>query len=194
MNYTPNNTSNNDLSYQDCSGCNWRNRNFSHHVFKETKLNGGDLSHCNINGSNLQNAQLCGTNLTNASLCGADLLNARLNGANLYQANLTGANLTGADLRCANLRKANLNKTTFDNTNVEDAVLEGCNGLTDELKRDLKSRGAILICSTSNVEYIKWWVRYVAVPIFVALIGVSFFLKPSQESLSPTAPIKELHN
>lgn len=154
---------NNDFSYQDCNGCDWRNKNFSHHVFVGTKINGGNLSNCKLNGARFNDAQLCGTNLTNASLCGANLLNANLNGADLHQ-----ADLTGADLRQADLRNSKLNHTNFSGANVQGAQFKGSIGLTEDIKRDFKARGAIF--DYAPVIDVKWLMQYVIIPLAVALL------------------------
>ena len=127
-------------------------------------------------------------------MCGAKLHNAKLNGANLFQANLAGANLTGSDLRCSILRKVKLSNTILSDVKVENAVFEGCDGLTEDMKYDLKNRGAILKNSASKAENIRWCVQYVAVPILVALIGAGIFLKPYNKTpLSPKPTNQELY-
>ncbi|HCF28561.1 MAG TPA: hypothetical protein DEV81_15475, partial [Cyanobacteria bacterium UBA11049] len=73
-----------------------------------------------------------------ANLSGANLLGANLRRANLLGANLRYANLSGADLRGANLIRANLSDANVKNTEF------GWNdGLSEEMKLDLKQRGAI---------------------------------------------------
>jgi uncharacterized protein YjbI with pentapeptide repeats len=184
MNFFANNSSNNDFSQQDLSYHDLSNYNLSHNLFIGTKLNGCNLSYSNLNGANLKNTQLCGADLTGASLCGAKLHHAKLNGANLCQANLAGANLTGSDLRYATLKKVKLNDTIFNDVKVENAVFESCDGLTEDIKRTLKNRGAIFKDSISEAGNIRWYIQYVAVPILVALIGAGVFLKPQNDTCS----------
>lgn len=184
MNLFANNSANNDFSQQDLSYHDLSHCNFSHNLFIETKLNGCNLSYCNLNGANLKNAQLCGAVLTGASLCGAELHNARLNRAKLCQANLSGANLTGSNLRYATLKKVKLSDTIFNDVKVENAIFESCDGLTEDIKRTLKNRGAIFKDSISEVGNIRWYIQYVVVPILVALIGAGIFLKPQNDTCS----------
>ncbi len=77
---------------------------------------------------------------------------------------------------------------------VENAVFEGCDGLTEDMKHQLKIRGAILKNSASKAENIRWYVQYVAVPILVALISAGIFLKPHNKTPSfPKATNQELY-
>jgi uncharacterized protein YjbI with pentapeptide repeats len=78
--------------------------------------------------------------LTNVSLSGANLVRANLSDANLSGANLSDANLSGANLSGANLSGAVVEKARF-----------GANlGLTEEMKLDLKQRGAVFEDSSGD--------------------------------------------
>jgi len=164
-------TSNHDWSEQDLSSQDLSNKNFSHHNLTRTNLNGSDLSNCCLNGANLQDAHIHGANLTYATLCGAKLPNAKLNGADLRWADLTGADLGEADLRRCNFRDAKLRNTNLSGAKVQGALFQSCEGLTEDLKHDLKNRGAIFKDTTSRVHDIRWWVQFVIVPLAVASIG-----------------------
>ena len=142
-------------------------------LLKDSKLNGVNLEEANLNDANLHNAILYDSNLEGASIVNAylkkvnfnnaNLINsylmdtcleeANLNGANLYGANLINSNLYGANLYGANLIDANLK-----NANLKNAFLEGVNfkdvkvnnarfgnneGIDEDMKADLMSRGAI---------------------------------------------------
>lgn len=88
-----------------------------------TQLNGGDLSGANLSDANLRDA-----NLYSANLSDAKLICANLNSANLSYANLSGANLDGANLSNAKVKKARFGWNS---------------GLSEDMKLDLKQRGAI---------------------------------------------------
>ncbi|OUL32398.1 hypothetical protein BV375_10070 [Nostoc sp. 106C] len=153
------NLSNADLSGADLSGADLRGAN----------LEGADLNCADLSGANLRGADLNGVslhdavideatiisdkwrllwkivnqsskarNLSGANLSGANLSGADLSGANLSGANLSGANLSGAYLIDAYLIDANLNDAI-----VENALFGENSELTEDIKRDLKRRGAI---------------------------------------------------
>ncbi len=86
-----------------------------------------------LQGVDLSDADLSGAHLTAAHLSGAHLNFSDLSGAHLIGANLSFSNLIDADLRDADLRDAEVLETRFGN-NL---------GMTQSLKEDLISRGAI---------------------------------------------------
>lgn len=92
-------------------------------------------------------AKIAGLNLiedlAGANLSGFDFKDASLSGADLRDANLSRADLTCANLRDANLSGANLSNTKLGSAIVENARFRANLGLTEEMKRDLKRRGAI---------------------------------------------------
>ena len=143
--------------------------------FSDTDLRGADLINANLRGADLVNADLINANLRGANLINADLINANLRGADLIDAdlinaNLRGANLIDADLINANLRGANLidadlinanlinanliNANLIDtdliNASVEQARFSNNQGISESMKRDLISRGAIFIDSLGS--------------------------------------------
>ncbi len=150
----------------DWSGRNLSNRDLSGSNLTGAQLNGADLSNARLNGAKLRDAQLRGANLTEAELCGTHLTNVNLNGANLRRADLTGADLRRADLRNTNLRDTNLS-----GADVRGAKFKGSNGLTEDVKHDLKDGGAIFHQDMLGVVDTRWWIQYVIVPLTVALIG-----------------------
>jgi uncharacterized protein YjbI with pentapeptide repeats len=97
----------------------------------------------NLSGADLSDADLSGANLSGANLSGADLSDADLSGADLSDADLSGANLSGANLSDANLSDANLRGANLIDAIVEKAQFGASLGLTEEMKIDLKRRGAI---------------------------------------------------
>jgi len=143
----------------------------------EADLSGADLSGANLRGANLSRSNLTGTDLNRADLAGAnfskanlieanlreaDLIEANFSGANLSKANFYGADLSGADLRetdlsGASLWKAYLWKTILwkaifwgailDEATVESARFGFNEGISSEMNRELRSRGAIFIDS-----------------------------------------------
>jgi uncharacterized protein YjbI with pentapeptide repeats len=64
--------------------------------------------------------------------------------------NLSHANLRGVNLIHANLRHANLSHADLSSVGVEKAQFGFNSGLTQEMKLDLKRRGAIFL-SFSNI-------------------------------------------
>lgn len=111
-----------DLSMADLSGAN---------------LRGADLSEAHLNGAFLNGADLVGADLSWANLVGADLSMADLSMANLFEAKLSEAELNMADLSMADLSMANLFEAKLRGaelvcaimieTNLEKAILNGCN-------------------------------------------------------------------
>ena len=121
-------------------------------------LNGTNLTRANLidailTDSNLYDANLIDAILSGANLYGAYLIRANLNGAyliranldsaHLIDANLTDANLYGANLRSANLKGANLKGVYLEDANVEQAQFGNHQGIDEEMKTDLISRGAV---------------------------------------------------
>jgi uncharacterized protein YjbI with pentapeptide repeats len=185
------------FSKEDLSGRNLSKYDLRNFNLRGTILNGSDLSQAKLNGANLHDAQLCGASLIEATLCGARLPDADLKGANLRR-----ANLKGADLRRANLRKADLDDAIFTGANVQGAKFGGNSGLTQEMKRNLKSQGAsfeyFMDEGNSSIQKdIKWWLQFVILPLVIACIGsggilsiiTTFTRKPSPANLvDPVKP------
>lgn len=122
-----------DLRGIDGRGCDFRNWNFSQ----------AELSEAQLSDAHLEQVSLSEAKLFYADLSYANLQYANLSHADLFDANLTGADLTGVNLTGANLSHANLTETILANTQVVDAYFEENEGLSDEIKLDLKQRGAI---------------------------------------------------
>ena len=97
-----------------------------------------DLSSAYLSGANLRGAILIAANLVGANLIGANLRYAYLSGANL-----SGADLSGADLSGAYLINTNLINTDLTSTNVERTTFGYNQGISESMKLDLISRGAI---------------------------------------------------
>lgn len=106
-------------------------------------LSGALLSNADLTEANLHRVSLALANLSGANLSGANLSDANLSNANLSDANLSGADLSDADLRQAGLALTNLKGANLKNTNVENARLCHAPGLSEEIKQDLISRGAV---------------------------------------------------
>ncbi len=112
------------------------------------KLAGADasgalLSDANLSGADLHRCSLALASLSGASLKNANLQEASLSNANLSDADLSGANLAGADLHQAGLVMTNLTNTNLTGANVNQARFKLDSGLSAEMERDLKARGAI---------------------------------------------------
>lgn len=177
----------NDMSGQDFNHRDLCDRNLARFQF-----NGCDFSHTKLNGATLSESQLCGANFTQAMLCGIQLSKAKLNGSKFYQANLTGANLASADLRCADFRKADLSEANLSNAKVQGAQFQGCKGISNETKRNLKKQGAIF--QSGDRLDIKWWVQYAIVPLTVALIGSNFLTGMIAPKNQPPAQQNSVYN
>ncbi|MEB3831604.1 pentapeptide repeat-containing protein [Phormidium sp. CCY1219] len=149
-------------------GCSLTNLDLSGASLRGVKLRGADLSDADLSEADLTDAQLAGADLSGAllsdanfagadlhrsSLALANLSGAILTDANLHEANLSNANLSDADLSNANLSGADLHQaglmlTNLTGTNLTDAKVEQARfkkdaGLSPEMERDLKARGAI---------------------------------------------------
>lgn len=106
-------------------------------------LSGAYLSDVNLSGADLHRASLALANLSGANLNGANLGEANLSSANFSDANLTDANFTSANLHRASLIVANLTGTIWSSSIVEEARFSKSLELSEELKLELKQRGAI---------------------------------------------------
>jgi len=154
-----------DLSNADLSGADLSNADLSGADLSDADLSNADLSGADLSNADLSNADLSGADLSNVrisrqkklsqwsplsweffrgcNLIGANLIGANLSGANLIGADLIGADLIGADLIGADLNYANLIGVNLNNANVDKARFQQNPGLTEEMKLDLKRRGAI---------------------------------------------------
>ncbi len=152
-----------NLSGADLSDANLRGANLSDADLINADLSGADLINADLSGANLRGANLIDADLIGAYLSGANLMGANLMGANLMGANLIGtglsgvnlsdthlsdagligANLSGANLRRAYLCYANLSGADLSGADVEKTQFGANLGLTEEMKLDLKQRGAI---------------------------------------------------
>ena len=127
-----------DLSGAHLSGADLSGADLSGAHLIRAHLIRADLSGANLSGANLSGAYLSDAYLSDAYLSDADLSRGNLSRGNLSGANLKGANLKGANLKGANLKGANLKGAV-----VEKAQFGANYGLTEEMKLDLKQRGAI---------------------------------------------------
>jgi uncharacterized protein YjbI with pentapeptide repeats len=147
-----------NLSSTNLSGANLSGANLSGANLIGAILSGADLSDANLIGTNLSRANLSGAILSDADLSGVDLSDADLSDANLSGTNLIGADLSDANLSGADLIGANLSGVDLSDADLSDANLSGADligavveksrfganvGLTEDMKLDLKQRGAI---------------------------------------------------
>ncbi|MGK7895127.1 MAG: pentapeptide repeat-containing protein [Xenococcus sp. (in: cyanobacteria)] len=114
-------------------------QNINNYGAKITKLISVDLSEVDLSYASLCSANLRNSNLRNTNLSCANLRNTNLKNVDLSYANLMNADLSNADLSNANLTNANLNKTK-----VQGALFANNLGISESLKNDLITRGAIL--------------------------------------------------
>jgi uncharacterized protein YjbI with pentapeptide repeats len=120
---------------------------------RSADLSDANLSKTNLRDANLRVAYLRGVNLNEANLSRADLNSANLKGANLSNANLIDADLRGANLKSANLNCANLTGADLSRAYVKNTRFSNNIGLSEEIQRDLKQRGAIFEdCSCDRAE------------------------------------------
>ena len=122
--------------------------NFLANNLNNIQLSGANLHRTNFRGAVLTDADLSEANLSYSKLSGADLSGAYLENANLSHANLRSAsravaNLIGADLSYANLTDVNLTNTNFTEAKVSKALFGNNEGLSEQMKVNLISRGAI---------------------------------------------------
>ena len=139
------------------------NINLSKSSLKGINLSEANLKGINLSGADLSNADLSRANLSNADLSRANLSNTDLNGANLKGASLTNTILNRTNFSDVNLNKANLKNASFfyadlngaslihtnllgvnlSNTKVTKAYFGNNKGISEDIKIDLKRRGAI---------------------------------------------------
>jgi uncharacterized protein YjbI with pentapeptide repeats len=146
------------LSGAILSGANLSGANLSGAILSDANLSGVDLSDADLISANLSDAILSRAILSGAYLSRAILSRAILSGAILSDANLSGVDLSDADLSDANLIGTNLIGADLSDANLSGADLSGADligavveksrfganvGLTEDMKLDLKQRGAI---------------------------------------------------
>ena len=149
-----------DLIKVDLRGGNLKKANFNNANLERAFLNNADLSqaklietnliYTNLRESNLRKANLNNANLERAFLNRADLSQAKLIQtklmyANLRDAKLVNATLIGANLANANLIGANLIDADLIGANVKNARFGHNQGISIDMKRNLKQRGAIFV-------------------------------------------------
>jgi uncharacterized protein YjbI with pentapeptide repeats len=142
-----------DLMFANLSGAKLSGANLS-----GANLSGANLSGANLSGANLIHAGLINANLNFTNMSGAKLIGAKLSGANLSHADLGGADLGGADLSRANLNFTNLSgaslchaslisvdlrSVNLSNASVDKAHFGYNKGISESMKEDLLTRGAI---------------------------------------------------
>src|ERR687885_556926 len=115
--------------------------------FRGTFLFCVGLSRATKLGGRLLYRSLFGAFLTSANLECVNLQGAFLTSANLSGANLSGANLSGVNLRDADLSDAKVQKTQFKN-NL---------GISEQMKLDLKRRGAVFLDSPGELYLVVTW-------------------------------------
>ncbi|MBO3463023.1 pentapeptide repeat-containing protein [Aetokthonos hydrillicola] len=152
------------LSYANLSGANLSGADLSSADLSRANLSGANLSDANLSRAYLHDVIIDsatrisdkwrlvweivnqgseGRDLSGANLSGTNLSYANLRDANLSYANLSYANLSGAYLRDANLSGANLRDANLISAKVEKALFIETKGLTEDMKQNLKQRGAI---------------------------------------------------
>ena len=134
-----------DLSDADLRGAylrssDLRSANLRGADLRGANLRGADLSHADLSGADLSGVNLNGVNLNGVRLVQSNLTDSQLNNANLIRANLIGANLINAQLIAANLTDADFSGAKVENTRFAYNL-----GISENLERDLISRGAIFI-------------------------------------------------
>jgi uncharacterized protein YjbI with pentapeptide repeats len=107
--------------------------------FRNTMLNGADLSGAKLSDTDLTDTELSDANLISATLDGAWFIGATLNGADLMGAKLNGANfdsarLDGANLMDAELSGADLSSAKLNGANLEGITLANLKGIGPVLK------------------------------------------------------------
>ncbi|WP_414528696.1 pentapeptide repeat-containing protein [Nodularia chucula] len=132
-----------NLAGADLSGANLFAANLSGADLSGAYLIAANLSGANLGGADLIAANLSGADLSRADLSRAYLIAANLSGADLSRADLSGANLSGANLSRANLSGANLSRADLSRAKVKNAQFGDNLGITEDIKGELKQRGAI---------------------------------------------------
>ena len=132
-----------NLRGSDLTDTNLNNTDLSGASLAGADLSGAMLGDANLKGANLQRSSLALANLGGANLASANLQEANLSNANLSDADLTDANLAGADLHQAGLVLTTLTGANLAGANVTAARFKKDRGISEDMERDLKQRGAI---------------------------------------------------
>ena len=161
---------NEENSYVDLRGYDFREVNLKNMsfvgsnlegaLFQGANLQGANFEGANLNNANLQEASLQCANFENASLINANLEGANLTGANLKHATLIDSNLGYADLTRSNFMDSNMtstngHKANFLEANLRNVVFEGAN-LSNANFTNAKLKDAILTrvnLSFANLSY-----------------------------------------
>jgi uncharacterized protein YjbI with pentapeptide repeats len=116
-----------------------------------TNLQGSDLIRANFHKADLEGAYLSNASLRRANLSETILMGVHLNGADLYGADLSEAKLYGADLSEAKLLYgADLSEANPRGTILKGTDLRGVKGMTKELLKACKAKGAIIDEDTNS--------------------------------------------
>lgn len=163
---------------------NYSNQDFSHQPLTSRDFSHSDLTAIRLTGSNCDNSHFDGANLTEAEFSGASLNNATCSGTKFVRAMLVNATFRKSNLTYADFSGANLSRSIFDesilvgcnfqNTDVTETQFLNCQGLTEDVKRDLRKRGAIVKSfplGNQESKSWKWLVQSVLVPLVIAAIG-----------------------
>ncbi|MDF1496467.1 MAG: pentapeptide repeat-containing protein [Patescibacteria group bacterium] len=113
-----------DLSYQDFSGLDLSEANFSKVILFKA-----DLSRANLTGVDLFEADLCEAKLLKADLSGADLGLTKLLKVNFCWAKFCGADLSRANLSGSNLSGADFSRAKTHGVNWWCAIITGVKGI-----------------------------------------------------------------
>jgi len=89
------------------------------------------LQNINLNHADLSFINLAQANLDDAQMIDVDFTNTNLNGANLSEGQFDGSDFTNADVSFAcfamsSLCNANFTNASFGSTDVQDAIITGC--------------------------------------------------------------------
>ncbi|NEP01597.1 MAG: pentapeptide repeat-containing protein [Symploca sp. SIO2E9] len=137
------NLSDADLRRSNLSNANLTDANLSGANLSDANLNGANLNGANLNRANLNRANLSNTNLSHADLSRVDLSNVNLSNANLSYACVRHVNLKGANLEQSNFSGANLFGSNLNYANIKNTLFGKNSGLSEGIKFNLESRGAI---------------------------------------------------
>lgn len=103
----------------------WNKWRIDHRAI-DPDLSDAELQNMPLKRVDFRDANLTGADLRNADLCEAEFCHSNLSNANLVDARLFRTDFFQADLSCADLTNADLEYAVLVETNLDRAIIEGC--------------------------------------------------------------------
>ena len=187
-------------SSENLSNQNLANKNLRYADLKNTNSPGHNCDNSHFDAADLGQAELSGASLKNTTCCGTIFVRAKLINADFSEANLSSADFSEANLSRSTFDKSILTHCNFNNANVTKAKFINCQGLTEDDKRYLRQRGAIVKnfpLANQKVKLWKFLARFVIVPLAITVIdnsGIVGYISIKKANCLPPESTKVVQN